>query len=356
MARLESVCVRKSTEGSNPSLSAIYHPKSNKFYSMKAKSLNKKREIYVFPTSPFHFDGTFHKPSHFPARLDYWESGKYWQAIRINKQIFGLKIENKGDIQKPKIKISIFYDKSISDKEIEDIRQEIIWRFDLNTDLNEFNKLAKSDKRFYPIFKQWLGMRNSSAHNLYELLIVSVLLQNATIRRTVQMMNALLDNYGVKLKFDGKEIFAIWLPEKLKNVSEQNLRDLKIGYRAKFIKRLSQDFAEGKVDGRKLRMLDQENAKKELMKLYGVGPETTRILLFEVCHQYDAFDHIAPWQQKIYSRLFYNQPLVPANKIRDDIKKQYGMYSMLAVHYIWEDIFWRRENEKIDWLEKEIRL
>jgi len=28
----------------------------------------------------------------------------------------------------------------------------------------------------------------------------------------------------------------------------------------------------------------------------------------------------------------------------------------LAVHYIWEDIFWRRKNEKIEWLEKEIRL
>ena len=92
------------------------------------------------------------------------------------------------------------------------------------------------------------------------------------------------------------------------------------------------------------------------MKLYGVGPETARILLFAVCHQYDTFDHIAPWQQKIYSRLFYKKPLVPTNKIRDDIRKQYGEYSMLAVHYIWEDIFWRRKNEKIDWLEKEIRL
>jgi len=134
------------------------------------------------------------------------------------------------------------------------------------------------------------------------------------------------------------------------------LRDLKIGYRAKFIKRLSQDFAEGKIDESKLRTLDQESAKKELMKLYGVGPETARILLFEVCHQHNTFDHIAPWQQKIYSRLFYKKSLVPTNKIRDDIKKQYGSYSMLAVHYIWEDIFWKRKNEKIPWLEKEIRL
>ncbi len=283
--------------------------------------LTHRKAFIIYPKSPFHFDGTFHKPSHFPDKLDDWENGKYWQAIRIGKRLFGLKIENKGETQKPKIKVSVFYNKNISDKEIESIKQEIIWRFDLDADLKEFNELAKSDKRFYPIFKKWLGMRNSSAHNLYELLVVAVVLQNATVRRTVQMMNALLDNYGTKLKFDGKEIFAIWLSEDLKNASEQDLRDLKIGYRAKFIKRLSQDFTEGKINEQKLRTLDQESAKKELMKLYGVGPETARILLFEVCHQYNAFDHIAPWQQKIYSRLFYKKPLVPANKIRDDIKK-----------------------------------
>jgi 3-methyladenine DNA glycosylase/8-oxoguanine DNA glycosylase len=323
---------------------------------MKSQVLKNKKEFFISPSSPFHFDGTFHKPSHYPDRLDDWESGKYWQAIRIGKRLFGLKIENKGETQKPKIKVSVFHDNKISESELEKIKREIIWRFDLDADLKEFNKLAKSDKRFYPIFKKWLGMRNSSAHNLYELLIIAVLLQNATVRRTVQMTNVLLDNYGAKLKFDGKDIFTIWLPEKLNNVSEKELRDLKIGYRAKFIKRLSQDFAEGKIDELELRTLDQESARKELIKLYGVGPETARILLFEVCHQYDIFDHIAPWQQKIYSRLFYKKPLVPVNKIREDIKKQYGDYSMLAVHYIWEDIFWKRKNERIEWLEKEIRL
>ena len=323
---------------------------------METKNLKNKKEFFVFPSSPFHFDWTFHKPSHYPDKLTDWKTGKYWQTIRIGKRIFGLKIENKGETRKPKIKISVFYDNKISESELKEIKQEIIWRFDLNADLKEFNKLAKSDKRFYPIFKKWLGMRNSSAHNLYELLIIAVLLQNATVRRTVQMTNVLLDNYGAKLKFDGKYFFAIWLPEKLNNVSEKELRDLKIGYRAKFIKRLSLDFAEGKIDEPKLRTLNQESAKRELMKLYGVGPETARILLFEVCHQYNTFDHIALWQQKIYSRLFYKKLFVPVNKIRDDIKKQYGDYSMLAVHYIWEDIFWRRKNEKIDWLEKEIRL
>lgn len=323
---------------------------------MKAKKLKFQKSFYLEPSAPFNFDGTFHNPGHFPTKLDAWKPGKHWQAIRFGRKVFGLKIENRGAKTKPQIKVSIFDNKKVSEQDLELIKNEIIWRFDLEADLKEFIKLTKKDKKFFPVFKKWEGLRNSSAHNLYELLIIAIVLQNATVRRTVQMMEALLNSFGTKLIFDKKEIFSIWLPEDLNNVSEEKLRSLKIGYRAKFIKRLSKDFAEKKVEEKKLRGLSKEDAKKELMKLYGVGPETSRILLFEVCHQYDTFDHIAPWQQKIYSRLFYNKKLVSTNKIRSDINKAYGEYSMLAVHYVWIDVFWRRLNEKIPWLEKEIRL
>lgn len=325
---------------------------------MLSTVLPNKKEFFLFPTPPFHFDGTFYKPSHFPnkLKLDDWVPNTYWQGLRLGKKLYGLKIENAGTVVHPKLKAAIYSDKNFTQAEVEELRQEIAWRFELDRDLKEFDALAKKDKRFSPIFKKWLGMRNASQYTLYELLIIAIVLQNATVRRSQQMLDALLGKFGTKLEFARKELWAIWLPEDLEKVSEQELRDLKIGYRAKFIKRLSQDFSQGKIDEDKLRTLDKERAREELTKLYGVGPETARILLFEAFHHDDVFDHVAPWQQKIYSRLFYKKPLVPAEKIRDDIKKRYGKYSMLAVHYIWEDIFWRRKNEKIDWLEKEIRL
>lgn len=320
------------------------------------KMKNKFTNYKIFnltPTLPFHFDGTFHKPSHYPDKLSDWEPGKYWQALRLGQKLYGVKIENK----EPTLKITIFSGHVVTDQEIEKIQEEITWRFGLRENLAEFNKLAIKDKRFRPIFKKWLGMRNSTAHNLYELLIIAILLQNATVRRTVQMTDTLLEKYGTELLFDGKKIWAIWLPEDMKDIDEQKLRDLKIGYRAKFIKRLSDYFTKGIVDEANLRRMNKESAEKELVKLYGVGPETTRILLFEALHHYDTFKHIAPWQQKIYSRLFYDKDSVPINKIRNDIITTYGeRYAMLAVHYIWEDIFWRRKNEHIGWLEKEIRL
>ncbi len=318
--------------------------------------LRKNRSFVLIPTAPFHFDGTFHKSSHFPAGMDDWQPGIYWQSIRIGSKLIGLRIEDCGRRRSPKLKVTTFCNRGLDDGEIRRLGQELRWRFDLDADLREFNRRAARDRRFGPVFRKWLGMRVSNAYDLYGLLVVGVVLQNATVRRTVQMMESLLETFGIRLRFDGKELFAMWLPADLEPVSEQQLRALRIGYRAKSLKRLSTDFADGKVNERVLRSMGKQDARDELMKLYGVGPETARIVMHDAFHDYGAFDHVAPWQQKIYSRLFYNRATVSAKRIRDDIRAQYGEYAMLAVHYVWEDLFWKRRTERIPWLEKEIRL
>jgi hypothetical protein len=40
----------------------------------------------------------------------------------------------------------------------------------------------------------------------------------------------------------------------------------------------------------------------------------------------------------------------------DFFERNFHGYKMLAVHYIWEDLFWKRKYEQIPWLEKLIRL
>jgi 3-methyladenine DNA glycosylase/8-oxoguanine DNA glycosylase len=170
------------------------------------------------------------------------------------------------------------------------------------------------------------------------------------------MMEALLDKYGTKVRFDGKELYAFWKPEQLNKASEEELRALKVGYRAKYLKKTSEDFVNGVVDEFKLRHMTAQEAKKELDKLYGVGPASASILLFEALHHYDTIEKIGPWEQKIYSRLLYNKELVPAETLLKEINKRYGKWKTLAMHYIFEDLFWKRKTQKIEWLEKLIRL
>ena len=322
---------------------------------MNKIKLNNKYSTYLYPTAPFNFEATVFKPSHFPDRLDLYKKNKYWQTMRFGNKVFGIKLENIGKLNQPKIKLTIYHKNKLNKKDKEKIIEEINWRNDLQTNLIEFTRKFKNDNVLYTYIKKWKGMRNSSAHSLYELLVIGIVLQNATIKRTMQMLEALLNKFGTKVLFDKKELYCIWLPVRLNKVSEIYLRKLKIGYRAKTIKRVSDYFANGKIDENRLRKMDLESVRKELIKIYGVGPETARILLFDLFHGYDVFDHVAPWQQKIYSRLLYRKKLVSAKRIIKDMKRRYSPWSALTSHYIWEDIFWQRKKKKIDWLEKEIR-
>ena len=60
------------------------------------------------------------------------------------------------------------------------------------------------------------------------------------------------------------------------------------------------------IDECELRGKDGEAQRRDLLKLYGVGPATAWYLLFDVFHHTDFFDHISPWEQKIYSKLFFD--------------------------------------------------
>jgi DNA-3-methyladenine glycosylase II len=205
--------------------------------------LNKKISVEIKPKAPFNFDATVFKPDHFPTPDHVWEPGKYWQTMRINSKILGFKLENKGTIKNPKVKVSLYAKSKLSQKEVERAIEKISWQFGFEEDLNEFYERFKSDKILASLFKKYFGMRvNSGEIGLYSMLQVYIVLQNATIKRTVQMMNNLLERFGQKVRFDGKEIYAFWTPEILNKVSEEELRNLKLGYRAKFLKEIAKAF------------------------------------------------------------------------------------------------------------------
>ena len=174
------------------------------------------------------------------------------------------------------------------------------------------------------------------------------------------MMQTLFENYGTLLEFDKKKLWSFWNPENLEQDSrEQELRDLKLGYRAKSIVKISKQFAESKIDEQKLRTKTKLEQEEFLLSLYGIGPASVGYIMFEGFHHWDFLRKISPWEQKIYTQLFWGQNwkegLVEIETMQKYFEK-WGKYKMLAVHYIWENLWWKRKNEHIHWLEELIRL
>jgi len=320
--------------------------------------LKKVKSIEIIPTAPFNFNSTFHKPDHFTSGDNEWQPGIRWQTWQWQGKQLGLKFINSGTLLKPKIKLKIYSKEQIDKKTLKLLIDEVCYRFNLNLDLSGFYQKFNLDKVMQPVIKRWRGTRPGQPSSLYEYLIIGVVLQNATVRRSVQMFKALLENYGTLLEYDGKKLWCFWQAGKLQPVTEEELRTLKVGYRAKSIKKIDDHFTQGLINEFKLRQQDRQTQKQTLLKIYGVGPATVNYLLFDVFHHHDAFNHISPWEQKIYSKLFFDQDPEKPISVKKLLKyfDRYSPYRILAVHYIWWDLWWKRKNKHIPWLEKLIRL
>lgn len=195
--------------------------------------------------------------------------------------------------------------------------------------------------------------------SLYEYLIIAIVLQNATVRRSVLMMQTLFERYGTEVEFDNQKFWSFWEPEVLAKADEQELRCLKMGYRAKSLIQVSVPFAEGQFNELNLRRKSAEEQEQALISLYGIGMASVGYIMFEVLHRWDYLKHISPWEQKIYTKVFFNKDyekdLVPVKEMLKYFKR-WGKWKNLAVHYLWEDLWWKRGNENIPWLEKLVRL
>jgi 3-methyladenine DNA glycosylase/8-oxoguanine DNA glycosylase len=318
--------------------------------------LSLQAEIYLNPSIPFNFEGTFHKPSHFESNDVLYIKDTFWQSMRFKKNAYGLKFINFGKSYSPKLKLEIYSQKIIPDAIQSEIINEVEFRYDLNADMQSFNDQCGNDILFANILERWNGMRISVNTSLYEFLVITTVLQNTTIKRTIQMFGNLFKNYGSEVTFDEKTIAVIWKPEVMVRASEEELRALKLGYRAKTIIKQANEILSGEYNEYELRKLPSVELKNRLLNLYGIGPASVWYLMFEVFKRYEVFDYISPWEQKIYSKVFFDKELVDSEIILKEAESRWGKWKMLAVHYIFEDLFWQRKNRNISWLDKLIRL
>jgi len=231
----------------------------------KVLNLTNKVVVELKPVSPFAFDPSMHKPDHFPSQDTDWIGGCRWQTMRWEGECLGLKFVNAGTIKRPKINLEIYFQDKLTSDYIDSLIDEVNYRYDFQADLADFTERFKGDEQLGPILKRWPGMRIMSPQSLYEYLVIGIVLQNCTVRRSVNMMQVLFENYGTPLIYDGKNLYCFWEPRALTNISEQELRDLKVGYRAKSLKRISEPFAKNEIDEMELRTKDKEEQREALI-------------------------------------------------------------------------------------------
>ena len=322
---------------------------------MKQVQLKESITKTIEPIAPFNFERTIHKPSNFPTKDTVINGNKIHFTTNYRKIPCGIKMVSLGTIDKPLLEVSVYYESKSIAENIENIFGEIIFRFDMLFEINSFYKDVGDDLLLLPLINEYRGMRVKTGYSLYEYLTTTVLLQNTTVGRTIQMSDNLYERYGSLLSFDGMELFCYWSPSELCNKTIEELKETKVGYRAKTLLKQATQFSDLNYEDAVLSKKPRDEMETFLNNIYGVGPASIWYILFDKFHYYDKLDKISPWEQKIYSKMLFNQELVSIDVILENVEKRWGKWKMLAVHYIFEDVFWKKDLPENLWLKDLIR-
>src|SRR5512135_37552 len=160
-----------------------------------AQTLDVCHNVELSPAAPFNYDATLHKPDHFPSPDNEWQPGVRWQAMLWQGIPLGLKFTGGGAVDRPRLAMAVFSSRELSQAFIDGLLAEIRCRYSLDMDLAEFNRRFASDPALERVIQRWKGMRPLNCSSLYEYLMIAIVLQNATVRRSVSMMRALLEAY-----------------------------------------------------------------------------------------------------------------------------------------------------------------
>ncbi|GHU57360.1 hypothetical protein FACS189411_10820 [Bacteroidia bacterium] len=308
--------------------------------------MQKYKTIELAFKKPFSFEKTFYIPSHFPSKLELYENGNYYMSLNFNGQIVGLKFYQK---EENNLFVDIFSDTKLSDEYINSLITEIDFRFSLTKDYSEFYDKFKSDKFLSSIIERNCGKHISSIYSLYQNLIISTFLQNATIQRTISMCENMMSRYGSTVNFDGVQMYAFWDIKDF-NPEEEDLKKMKVGYRDKNIIRINNYFKENGISDIPLRDLPTPQLVKELLKIFGVGKQTVYYLVSGQFHRTEYLEHIPLWERKILSKYIFDIELQEEKVLVNWFKEKYGNWCGFALSMIFEDIFYQHKQSPLLWL------
>lgn len=167
--------------------------------------------------------------------------------------------------------------------------------FRLDEDLDHVLATISKDRVIARAVQKFYGMR-LVRQDTWECLASFVLATNANIPRIRKMVSAMCERYGEASEFDGEPFRGFPSPQALAGASAADLRRCGLGYRAPFLKKVAAAVAEGRVDFAKVKSLEYEEARRELLSelfgqkvLLGVGPKVADCVLLFSCGKDEAF-------------------------------------------------------------------
>lgn len=208
---------------------------------------------------------------------------------------------------------------------------ENIWYdyFDLDIDYNNIiEEISKNDPIMKSATEYADGIRLLNQEP-YECLLSFIISQNNNIPRIKKIIKAMAETYGKSL---GDE-YAFPRLEEIENATVEDLMELRMGFRAKYIFDCISKLKNGEVDLSKADTLNTDDLRKELISIKGVGQKVADCVLLFSLKRRETFPTDV-WIKRVMEHLYFNDEEKDIKEIHAYAQEKWGKYCGYAQQYL----------------------
>jgi N-glycosylase/DNA lyase len=212
--------------------------------------------------------------------------------------------------------------------------------FSLDTDLGSVLTSIDTDPFIHACIRKSRGLR-LVRQPPWECTVSYICSTNSNIPTIRRRIASIAVRCGRAVEFEGKTYHAFPGPSAISCVGHDGLTECRLGYRQPYVFGTSGLVTEEKAWERRIRKLPYEEARRELMKLHGIGPKAADCILLFAFQKYEAFP-VDVWIRRIMQEhylpeLSLDNPLTNReyDTIRRFAREHFGEYCGYAQEYLY---------------------
>jgi N-glycosylase/DNA lyase len=167
-----------------------------------------------------------------------------------------------------------------------------IWKkyFDMDTDYSVIiDGIDSNDKYLTQAANYGSGIR-ILRQDLWEMIISFIISQQNNIKRIRKCINMLCERYGEKMVSEGGvEYYDFPTPQRLSEATLEELFGCNLGYRSRYVRETATAIYHNEINLEALQDMDYPQARKELLKLCGIGAKVADCICLFALHKTGAF-------------------------------------------------------------------
>lgn len=216
----------------------------------------------------------------------------------------------------------------------------IIKYFSLDVDLPHILTSIDQDPFIHAAINQCTGLR-LIRQPIWECLVSYICSTNSNIPMIRRRIATIAQQFGREITFEENTYFSFPNPSAISCSGEHAITDCKLGYRAPYVLNTAGKISDIRQWADAITALPYEDARRQLMKLPGIGPKAADCILLFAFQKYEAFP-VDVWIRRIMHHNYIktlNTGSALTGKEYDTIrrfaKSHFGEYCGYAQEYLY---------------------